>query len=120
MSGFGFTAHKVHMHRWPPDTPEWSRARRDEIASYNQDREPKSVYVSGKSLRVGPYRFGSIRKIGITVPPFKRQCTVIFEGRCEEFHAHVHITTKSGDYVESFNSLTEWRRTGFPDAFYAD
>jgi len=120
LSEFGFTAHKVHIHRWPPDTPEWSRRRGDEIASYNQDKEPKSVSVSGKSLRVGPYRFESIRKIGITVPPFKRQCTVIFEGRCEEFHAHVHITTRSGDYPESFNRLTGWRKTRFPDAFYAD
>ncbi len=119
-SDFGFAAHKVHVHRWPPDAPEWTRGRKDEVASYNKSAEPKAVSVCGTSLQVGSYRFESIRKIGITVPPFKRQCTVIFEGRCEEFHAHVHITTRSGDYLQTFNRLMAWRETEFPDAFYAD
>ena len=117
--GFGFVAHKVHIHRWPPDAPEWSPQRRREIGAANSGRGPRRVSVAGATLRVGGYLFGSIRRIGITVPLFKRQCTVIFEGRCEEFHAHVHITTKSSDYLETFNSLTRWRAR-FPDAYYLD
>ena len=113
---FSFLAHKVHIHRWPPDTPRWSPARKTEIADFNGGGAPKKVSVKGRTLRVAGYEFDSIRKVGITVPMFKRESTVIFEGRCEEFYAHVHITTRSADYIDTFNSLIKWREARFPES----
>ena len=111
---FGFLAHKVHIHRWPQSTPRWSPDRKTEIADFNGDGAPKSVSVKGRTLRVAGYEFGSIQKVGVTVPMFKRESTVIFEGRCEEFYAHVHITTRSADYIDTFNRLVKWREARFP------
>ena len=119
-STFDFTSHKTHIHRWPLDTPEWSQARKQEIDDFNKNKVPRKVSVDGKTLQIATYKFDSIKKIGITIPLFKRQSTVIFEGRCDEFDAHVHITTKSEDYLETFNNLMNWRKSQFPDAYYID
>ncbi len=119
-SKFDFVAHKVTIHRWPHDTPQWSDQRKKQVEQYSQSSEPKHVYVRGKTVHLDNFKFDSICKIGVTIPLFKRQSTVIFEGRCEEFYAHVHITTKSNDYLQIFNNLMNWRKNQFPDAFYID
>jgi hypothetical protein len=41
---------------------------------------------------------------------------LIFEGCFEKLYAHVHITTKSQDYLEIFNKLVHWRSRYFPDS----
>ena len=110
----------MHIHRWPLDTPEWSNQRKNEIENFNKDKEPKNIFVREKTLQVDGYKFDNIKKIGITIPLFKKQSTVIFEGKCEEFDAHVHITTKSSDYLETFNKLMNWRKNHFPDFFYIE
>ena len=61
-------------------------------------------------------QFDKIKKIGITVPLFKNQTTLVFEGHFEDFDAHVHVTTSSQNYVDIFNKLVIWKNRCFPDS----
>lgn len=116
---FSFMAHKVHIHRWPHTVAQWSAQRIQQIdQDINKNKEPMHVLIKDRSVQIQKYKFDSIKKIGITIPLFKKQSTMIFEGRCQEFDAHVHITTKSDNYLETFNGMMNWRATKFPDAFY--
>lgn len=111
-----FLAYKVHIHHWPPDTPKWSETRKKQVnQEINQNKEEKQVEIKNKTVRIKNYEFSSIKKVGITIPLFKKQCTIIFEGHCQEFDAHVHITTREKNYLKTFNKLMDWRTKFFPD-----
>ena len=111
-----FFAEKVYIHRWPPETPKWSLSRKDKVEDdINKNKETKEITIKDKTVKIDNYVFNSIKKIGLTIPQFKRQSTMIFEGHCEEFDAHVHVTTKSENYLEIFNQLMKWRDKYFPD-----
>ncbi|MFB5611196.1 MAG: hypothetical protein ACE5RT_05255 [Nitrosopumilaceae archaeon] len=112
-----YFANKVHIHHWPKDTPKWSDSRKKQIdEEINKNKEKKQIVVKGKTIRINNYEFNTIKKVGMTIPLFKKQNTMIFEGHCEEFDAHVHITTKEENYVEIFNNLMVWRTKFFPDS----
>jgi len=116
-----FSAEKVYIHHWPPETPEWSDFRKDKVdADINTNKEKKQITIKDKSVKINNYRFESVKKIGLTIPQFKRQCTMIFEGRCIEFDAHIHVTTRSENYLEIFNKLMMWRDLYFPDTPFLD
>lgn len=116
-----FFAEKVYFHHWPPETPSWSESRKEKIdGDINSKKEKKKVKISEKSIQIENYVFDSVKKIGLTIPQFKRQCTMIFEGHCEEFYAHVHVTTRSKDYLDIFYHLMKWRDEYFPDTPYLD
>lgn len=116
-----FFADKVYIHHWPPETPKWSISRKDKVEEeINKNKEKKQIVIIDKTVKIDNYTFNSIKKIGLTIPQFKRQSTMIFEGHCEEFDAHVHITTKSNNYLEIFNQLMKWRDTYFPDTIFSD
>jgi len=111
-----FFAEKVYIHHWPPETPKWSLSRKDKIEDdINKNKDKKEITVKNKIVKIDNYVFDSIKKVGLTIPQFKRQSTMIFEGHCEEFDAHVHVTTKSKNYLEIFNQLMKWRDKYFPD-----
>jgi len=116
-----FFAEKVYIHHWPPETPKWSNSRKDKVeADINKNKEKKQIIIKNKTVKIDNYTFNPIRKIGLTIPQFKRQSIMIFEGHCEEFDAHIHITTKSKNFLEIFNQLMKWRDVYFPDTPFLD
>ena len=116
-----FFAEKVYFHHWPKETPKWSDVRIDVIDNnINQNPQKKHVLIKEKSIQIDQYSFTNIKKIGLTIPQFKRQCTMIFEGHCEEFDAHAHVTTRSEDYLEIFYNLMKWRDLYFPETPFLD
>ncbi|PIW33117.1 MAG: hypothetical protein COW27_01780 [Nitrosopumilales archaeon CG15_BIG_FIL_POST_REV_8_21_14_020_37_12] len=116
-----FLAEKVYFHHWPPDTPKWSDFRKDKVnADINTNVAKKHVLISGKSIQINDYVFDNVKKVGLTIPQFKRQSVMIFEGHCEDFDAHVHVTTRSENYLEIFYNLMKWRDLCFPDTPFLD
>lgn len=111
-----FFAEKVHAHHWPLDTPKWSDLIIKQVDEYLNNKEKKYLVIKDDSILVDNYEFKNIEKIGITIPLFKKECTLVFEGCFEKFYAHVHITTKAKDYLEIFNKLMHWRSRYFPDS----
>ncbi len=111
-----FFAEKVYFHHWPPETPKWRDSTTNKISlDINSNSEIKHITISNKSVKINNYIFDNIKKIGLTIPQFKRQCTMIFEGHCNDFDAHVHITTRDKKYLEIFYNLMKWRDLHFPD-----
>ena len=116
-----FLAEKVYIHHWPPETPKWSNSRKILVdQEINNNKEKKEITIYEKNVQINNYLFDSIKKIGLTIPQFKRQSTMIFEGHCKEFYAHVHITTKSKNYLEIFVNLMNWRDEYFSDTPFLD
>lgn len=112
-----FLADKVHIHHWPLDTPKWSNEIISQVDNnINKNNEKKQIIVRNKTITVGNYEFKKVKKIGITIPLFKKQCTLVFEGYFREAYGHIHITTKMDDYLQIFNKLMRWRTKYFPDS----
>jgi hypothetical protein len=111
-----FFAEKVHAHHWPLDTPKWSELIIKQVNEHLNNKEKKQIVIKSGIILIGNYEFTDIKKVGITIPLFKKECTLVFEGCFEKFYAHVHITTKSKDYLEIFNKLMHWRSKYFPDS----
>jgi len=110
-------AEKVHVHYWPPDTPKWSESITRKVdQDLNKNKEKKRIIIKKEIILIDNYEFKPIKKIGLTVPFFKKESTVIFEGKFREFHAHVHITTREENYLEIFNKLVQWRLRYFSDS----
>lgn len=114
---FVFFAEKVHAHHWPLDTPNWSDLTNNKVDKYlNKNKEKKQIVIKSDTILIDNYEFSEIKKVGLTIPLFQKQSTLVFEGCFEKFYAHVHITTKSIDYLEIFNKLMQWRTRYFPDS----
>jgi len=106
---------KVHVHRWPQDTPIWDDFTQKQLDDFiNKNPEKKQVTIKEKTIQIENFEFNSLKKIGISVPFFKDECTMIFEARFGNLFAHVHITIKSENYVDVFNQLISWRNMAFP------
>lgn len=111
-----FLSDKVHMHHWPLDTPKWG----NEIISLvnrdiNKNYEKKQVIIRDKTITIVNYEFKKIKMIGVTIPLFKKQCTLVFEGNFSDVYGHIHVTTKANNYLEIFNNLMHWKNRYFPD-----
>ena len=105
-----YLAEKVHVHRWPLETPVWSDSIKKQLDDYvNKNLEKKKIIIREKTIQVENYTFESISKVGVSVPFFKKECTIIFEAQFDGLFAHVHITTKTENYLELFNQLISWR-----------
>ncbi len=110
-----FLADKVHVHRWPHDTPIWDNSTKKQLDdSINKNPEKKQIIVKDKIVKVEKFEFNSLKKIGVSVPLFKNECTMVFEAQFGELFAHVHITIKSRNYMDIFNQLISWRSRVFP------
>jgi tRNA/tmRNA/rRNA uracil-C5-methylase (TrmA/RlmC/RlmD family) len=111
-----YLSEKVHVHRWPQDSPEWGDSTQKQIDdSINKNSKKKQVTIKEKTIQIENFEFISLKKIGITVPFFKKECTLIFEAQFCKLYAHVHITIKSENYVDVFNELTSWKNRIFPN-----
>ena len=109
-SEISYYADKVFVHRWPHDTPIWGDSIKKQLDNYiNKKSEKKHVVVKSNTIKIENFEFNSLQKIGISVPFFKDECTMIFEAQFGEFFAHVHITIKSGNFLDIFNKLIQWR-----------
>ncbi len=105
-----YLSDKVHVHRWPQDSPIWDDSTQKQIDdSINKNPKKKQVTVKEKTIQIENFEFVSLKNIGITVPFFKKECTLIFEAQFGKLYAHVHITIKSENYVDVFNELTSWK-----------
>jgi len=114
-----FLAEKIFVHHWPKDTPKWSEDRELRVDSeINQNKDKKQVVVSEKSIKINDYEFANIKKVGISIPMFQKHCTLIFEAHCQEFDAHIHITTKEDDYLKICEKLSIWRDEFFPESLH--
>ena len=106
-----YLADKVHIHRWPQDSPIWDDLTQKQLDdSINKKPEKKQVIIKEKTIQIENFKFTSLKQIGISVPFFKKECTVIFEAQFHNLFAHVHITIKSENYVDIFNELVLWRK----------
>ncbi len=111
-----YLSDKVHVHRWPQDSPIWDDSTQKQIDdSINKNSNKKQVIVKEKTVQIENFEFVSLKNIGITVPFFKEECTLIFEAQFGKLYAHVHITIKSENYVDVFNELTSWKNRVFPN-----
>jgi hypothetical protein len=107
-----FLADKVHVHRWPQDTPIWSNSIQKQINdSINKKINQKQIVITEETILIENTIFSSLKKIGVSVPFFKDECTLIFEAQFENLFAHVHITKKLGNYLELFNQLMSWKNS---------
>ncbi len=99
------------MHRWPQDSTEWDDLTQKQIVdSINKNPEKKQVTIKGKIIQIEDFEFTSLKNIGISVPFFKEECTLIFEAQFDKLFAHVHISIKSENYVDVFSELTSWKK----------
>ena len=109
-----YDAQKVHVHRWPQDSPEWDETTIEQLdKSINKNPETKQIIVGTDTVQIQTIIFYSINKVGVTVPLFKDECTMIFEAKFGELNAHVHITKKNENYLDIFNQLIDWRKKHF-------
>jgi len=106
-----FLADKVHVHRWPQDSPVWDDSTKKQLESINNNSQTKQITLRDNYLQIEGFEFHSLKKIGVTVPFFKEECTMIMEVQFGELLAHVHITTKSKDYLDIFNKLITWSKS---------
>ncbi|GKS66762.1 hypothetical protein YTPLAS73_03090 [Nitrosarchaeum sp.] len=112
-----FLADKVHIHHWPLDTPKWSNEVISQVdRDVNKNKEKKQIVIRNKTITIGNYEFKKIKKVGVTIPLFKKQSTLVFEGYFKEAYGHIHVTTKADDYLQIFNKLMCWRTRYFPNS----
>lgn len=105
-----YFAEKVHVHRWPQESPLWDDATKKQLDdTINQNPEKKKIVIREKSIQIQDVIFTNLDKIGISVPFFKDECTLIAESQFGALSAHLHITIKSENYLKIFNQLISWR-----------
>ncbi len=105
-----YLSDKIHVHRWPKDSPIWDDSTQKKLDdSINKNLEKKQVTIKEKIIQIENFEFTSLRKIGVSVPFFKEECTLIFEAQFGKLSAHVHITIKSKNFVDIFNQLVSWK-----------
>lgn len=113
-----FFAEKIHVHHWPLTSPNWNNSTKNKVdINLNKNKEKKKIIVTNNKININGFHFDKIKKVGITVPLFKKQTTLVFEGHFEDFDAHIHVTTSSENYLDIFNNLMSWKTRVFPDSF---
>lgn len=111
-----FSASKVYAHRWPLNSQIWSQSTKENVdLKLNYKTEKKEIVINDLIIRINNFEFDKIKKVGVTVPLFKKETRMVFEGHFEDSFAHVHITTNSQNYLEIFNKLMMWKNKCFPE-----
>jgi hypothetical protein len=105
-----YLAHKVFVHHWPKDSPIWPDSLQQKLdVLINKNSNKKKIIVDSDVIQIENFKFFSLQKIGISVPFFKKECTMIFESQFENVFAHVHITMRDDNFVDIFNQLISWK-----------
>ena len=105
-----YLAEKVFIHHWPKDSPLWGEPLQKKFDEcINKNSNSKKIIVNSENILIENFLITNLKKIGVSVPFFKNQCTMIFEGQFENIFAHIHITTKSDDFLNIFNQLMLWK-----------
>jgi len=106
-----YFADKVFVHHWPKNSPVWSNSLQKKLdASINKNSNKKEIVVDSHTVRIEDFQFIRLKKIGISVPFFKKECRIIFEAQFETVFTHIHITIKSNNFLEIFNELISWKK----------
>ncbi len=103
-----FSASRVFVHRWPRDGPGWD-GRASAMAEELNGAGEKRVTLGDRAVLISGHRFDCIRKVGVSVPMFRKEARMIFEGRSGESGVHVHVTAGGADYLEVLGCMSEWR-----------
>ena len=105
-----YLADKVFVHRWPKDSPIWPDSLQQKLdVLINKNSNKKKIIVDSDVIQIENFKFFSLQKIGISVPFFKKECTMIFESQFENVFAHVHITMRDDNFIDIFNQLISWK-----------
>ena len=109
-----YLADKVHVHKWPQNTPIWDDSTKKKIDdTINKKIGKKQIIIANEIITIKHLEFRFLKKIGVSIPFFKDECTLIFEDQFGELFAHVHVTKKSGNFLELFNQLMYWKNNVF-------
>ena len=101
----------MFVHHWPKNSPPWSDSLQTKLdVSLNKNSDQKNIIVNSNSINIENFEFTCLKKIGISVPFFKKECRIIFEAQFETVFAHIHITIKSDNFLEIFNELISWKK----------
>jgi len=107
-----FLADKIHIHKWPQDTPPWSTSIQKQIDdSINKKLDSKQIIINHKIIEIENFQFHSLKKVGVSIPFFKNEFRLIFEAEFDGLFAHVHITKKAGNFLELFHQLMSWKNS---------
>ena len=68
-----FLADKVYVHRRPMDSPHWSTSFTEEIDCLNKNKAQKNIHITETSVQIEDFNFTKIKKIGVTIPLFKKE-----------------------------------------------
>lgn len=111
-----FLADKIYVHHWPLNTAKWSSEIQEKVNfDLHKNKDKKKIQIKNKQIKINDYLFDHIQKIGVTIPLFKKETTMVFEGKFEDYFAHIHITSKEKNHLEIFNNLMSWKATLFPE-----
>ena len=107
-----YLADKVFVHHWPKDSPIWPDSLQQKLdVLINKNSNKKKIIVDSDVIQIENFKFFSLQKIGISVPFFKEECTMIFESQFEDVFAHVHITMRNDNFIDIFNQLISWKNS---------
>ena len=105
-----FNADKVYVHHWPQDSPKWPSNVQEKIDSdLNKNKNRKNIRIKNSRVKIDNYVFENLKKIGVTIPFYKKETTIIFEGKFDQYFGHIHITSRAPDYLQIFNNLMNWK-----------
>ena len=105
-----YFAEKVFIHHWPKDSPKWNESLQKKLDdNINKNSKLKKIVVNSETVLIEEFVITNLKKIGVSVPFFKNECRIIFEGQFENIFAHIHITTKSDNFLNIFNQLMSWK-----------
>ena len=111
-----FVATRVFAHKWPRDTPEWGRAFQRLVndminTGTSTGCDTREVVLSDRTVAINGLVFESLKNVGVSIPFFKKECRMIFEGLHAGRHAHVHVYAGLEDeYLDAFGRITRWMR----------
>ena len=110
---YEFDATKVFAHRWPHDTPKWSGDFQEAVdAKINTSSALRKVELADRSVTINGCGFEALKNVGVSVPFFRKECRMMFEGVCMGNYAHVHVYAALGAdrYLEAFAGIADWMR----------
>ena len=105
-----YLAEKVFIHHWPKDSPLWDESLQKKFDEcINKNSNSKKIIVNSENILIENFLITNLKKIGVSIPFFKNECTMIFEGKFKDVFGHIHITTKSDNFLDIFNQLISWK-----------